>query len=158
MGYRLFTLATFTLLLVLTPASGTEELTTDETWWNNLDEGKQLTAVQAATDIYESGFSDGVLALHGNALHIAENAKLNLNQAALILTVMKTAGKQTIDSEPRFPDAFGTYLHGISDFYANHPEAARATIGEIIGCLASRARTSCEEVAQAAAKRGSSSR
>jgi hypothetical protein len=40
--------------------------------------------------------------------------------------------KAIVDAQrPRFSKSFGTYMHEVSDFYTNHPQASRATIGMI---------------------------
>lgn len=155
MGYRIFTLATFVLLLISLPASGTETLTEDATWWNSLEEANQLAAVQAALDAYETGFVDGALNFQGTFYHLALKQPLSQREATLLGNLGLSAAKQTVNSSPGFPSTFGTYVHGISDFYANHPEAARASIGDILSCLAARAIRTCDSVAQASAKNGS---
>jgi hypothetical protein len=151
MGYRAFTIALFMIALMLIPASGTQMETMDAAWWNALDEGNQITAVQAANEAYMKGYVDGAGA---GSLALLDYAFKHLkgSQQSLVTSLSTYPFKAALAAEPYFPSTFGTYVHGISDFYANHPEALRATVGDIVSCLATRPHTDCDTIAKYAAK------
>lgn len=149
MGYRLFTIGVFLFVMLLTPASGTEFVTLDETWWNGLDESHQVTAVQAANQAYTAGYSDAVVrfsALIGN--YATQTKSLSLSTKVTVLGINGTVAKESFDQAPYFSKTFGTYVHGVSDFYANHPGASSVNIGRITSCLAEHAINDCDRIAK----------
>lgn len=151
MTYRLFAFVVFAALLVSAPASGSTEVTMDASWWNELDEGNQITAIQAGNEAYMTGFNDGAV-YAAIALDAYAFKNLKPAQRDLVQSITSYPIKMAAYQGPYFPSTFGTYVHGVSDFYANHPDASRATIGSVISCLATRAHTDCDTVAKMAAR------
>jgi hypothetical protein len=124
----------FAIILLLALSSFTraveaKRLSLDGEWWNGLNQGEQLAAVQSAIDAYVAGVEDG--AVHA-ALHANSGRAMSITQSL----------RRT------FPHTFGFYTAAITDFYVEHPHASKASIGEVIGCLAESPFLSCAEIAR----------
>jgi len=117
------------LLLPLPRAVATESVTFDEVWWNDASQDEQMYAVEGAIDAYENGFSDGII------------------HAAVRFGKSDAAMRMLQSDDQTFRQTFGFYVSSITNFYATHPGASRATIGTIVSCLADKPLYTCEQIA-----------
>jgi hypothetical protein len=97
---------------------------TDSTLWNQLNDDDRALLVVGLED-----GSDGACA---NA--IAGGA----------------ASADIVISCPRYSKNYGTYVSGISDFYAKYPAAAVVPVGLVITCLSDTPLQSCEKISKQA--------
>lgn len=111
-------------------ASAQPALLEDFNWWAGLTRGEQLVAIETAVDAYPAGWADG-----------ATSAEIFLGSRAY-------RGAQRHRDYPKFSHTFGFYASAVSDFYALHPSAHKASVGDIIGCLADNPSTSCNDLAK----------
>ena len=98
-------------------------------WWSNLDHSNQVLAVEAEIDAYIAGWTDGLIRFER------------------VLGVGYSRA-QRHRYFPTFSHTFGFYASAVSDFYALHPKAHNADVGDIIGCLADNPIDPCSELAR----------
>lgn len=151
MTYRLFTIGIFLFALLAMRASASTTVTFDSVWWNGLSQDEQIVAVEGAIDSYQQGYTNGAIALSGT-VHDYMLQHVKVSDRDSIATAMYHALDKMPKMTPIFSKTFGTYIHGISDFYSNFPDASKVTIGGIVVCLADKPERSCEQVAKAASK------
>jgi hypothetical protein len=104
---RTFAIFAFMLTLAVLPARSTTTETEDAPWRSGLNEDEQVTAVEAAIDSYQSGFSKGM------AVGVVEGH-----------VPMADASRIFDKNRPQFSHAFGYYKAAITDYYTRHPAAA----------------------------------
>jgi hypothetical protein len=129
-----------------------ELLTFDSTWWSGLTADQQIYAVQGAIDGYESGFYDGQATFAAGL--IAQSNALNKNGKLADADAVGFAALENKRQYPAFSNVLISYAHGISDFYANYPEASKATLGQVLPCLADTPRFTCAQIAKRIASQG----
>ena len=99
-------------------------------WWSNLDHNDQVIAIEAGIDAYIAGWVDGARSTKASA---RRESLLSGREAPLLSEVSHT---------------FGFYASAVSDFYALHPKAHNADVGDILGCLADNPVDPCSELAK----------
>lgn len=123
------------LLLLLSSArvTATQNVTFSFSWWSGLSDTEKLSAIQATIDAYQAGYLDGLI--RGSR---ASGGK-----------VPKETFRQYF---PFFSGTVGFYRDAVSQFYSSHPDAQRATIGQIMSCLSQMPLYTCDEIVQQASQ------
>jgi hypothetical protein len=121
--------------LLIRPASATELVDFDGTWWTSLTDDEQVTAVEGLLGGYESGFNNGYLAAGVNDVNHYHSTR--------------SAAQLTGDpsSNVHFTKTFGAYQQEITDFYSAHQSSMHATVGDVMSCLSDDPQFTCDQVA-----------
>lgn len=111
----------------------------DAVWWRGLDEHDQVVAVQGAMSGYQWGYEQGLFA---GEYRLA----MRLPRTSTFFTPVRNALADHVTKSdlPGFPNTFGSYVHGVSDFYDNHAQSADDDVGEVMGCLSTRPPKRCK--------------
>lgn len=133
------------LALLSTSALATTTVEFDGVWWTSLTETQKLAAVQGLIGGYPSGWMSGSFSGEKAFLDaIKSDSSFTLAQKQrLAYLVHKTSGYARM---PTYSKTFGTYVHGIDDFYANHPDRMSIRPEYMVDCLADAPKRSCDAV------------
>ncbi len=143
--YKSVVLCAVLYVAAVIPASA-QDVSFGATWWRGLSDDQQIYTVEGAIQSFPSGFINGKIAQWDHLMQLARSAKIDPHLLLTLESLNVRAAKAA--SFPKFSKTFGTYVHGIGDFYNNYPNASSADVGDILQCLADVPIESCDQVAK----------
>lgn len=147
-------------LLLASTASATDTTITDASWWSALNPHEREIAAFAVLDGFGSGYGEGRLSgISAVARPLGEVLGSVVTLTPRQMSDLKRRGAPVIEKvieDNKMLPKFGRvdihyYVARITAFYDDHPEAKRATIGDVAQCLSRNSQRTCEEVARLAA-------
>ncbi len=136
-SYLLAILVASSTVLYARATTATETVRMDAAWWNDLSEAAKTTAVQGMLVGFSAGEEFGYSRAHSL---VRNDHSPNAAHFEKLLYAHYQSGRAT------FSKTFGTYVHEVSDLYANNPSIADHAVREFFGCFADRPQVSCDDV------------
>jgi len=128
-------------------ARATETVEFDGVWWAGLSELQKVSVVQGIIGAFPSGWISGAVKQQElNEQAVRRASTLTYAEKAKVLAILKQDSALAVT--PSFSKTFGTYIHGIDDFFANHPDRMTVHPEYMIDCLQDAPTRSCDSVGE----------
>jgi hypothetical protein len=131
----------------------TDKVAMDGSWWqNDVPESSRMNATEAAMSAYEVGWAAGSNAEGSRIFDEAEKFSPTLGGRVFNIVYRKENGRLVQEKMwPNYSRTFAFYSTAITDFYVTRSDATKATVGDVIGCLADHPEYTCDNVEKLAA-------